>query len=449
MRHPWRMHERDADAWRAIHDGERPPRWQDLFGHPDGMDYLSDEGRTVAERAAVDLEEFFGATWLPRAMDPNGPHGMPIPTLARFSPGLTLTGRAGAYVELVRWWAAVALLQQERVDGFQRWRKDARCDVRLERLLHTLTQARLAAAGVGIGATVTLEPGDDRGSADVLLEQDPVRVLIEVLAVLPDADFRQQTAGTDRSLAHLDQLARQHDLHWWGEVPGQMPPHELAAWNLSTSRLAAEVSVMGTPKTLDLAKWGALTASPGPAPVGTTLSGPVIESDQGHRLLQKVRQKVRQTRAAESAWIWVEDHGALQPFTPFQQSPLADRVVAFADLVADVLSQHPHLAGIVLSSGSRRVQPLPADQTVETVTGNGYFRGLPIDRRRETIVIPRQPGRPDQLGLLSRLCSDEPAWLSSALTRLGIAGGVSALLRSDPAAAPVVAGTPATSVIRP
>ena len=145
------MHERDADAWTAINNGERPPRWQDLFGHPDGMDYLSDEGRTVAERAAVDLEEFFGATWLPRAMDPNGPRGIPIPALARFSPGLILTGRAGAYVELVRWWAAVALLQQERADGFARWRKDARRDVRLERLLHTLTQARLRKHGVFVG----------------------------------------------------------------------------------------------------------------------------------------------------------------------------------------------------------------------------------------------------------------------------------------------------------
>src|SRR5665647_1098820 len=102
------MHRSDLDAWRAISNGERPPRWQDLFGHADGMDYLSDEGRNVAERAAVDLEEFFGARWLPRAMDTNRADGVPIPTLARFSPVLALVGPVGAYVELVRWWAAVA-----------------------------------------------------------------------------------------------------------------------------------------------------------------------------------------------------------------------------------------------------------------------------------------------------------------------------------------------------
>ena len=299
-----------------------------------------------------------------------------------------------------------------------------------------------------MGATVSLEPRGDRGAGDVLLQQGQVCVLIEVAAVFADADSRQQTAGTDRSLAHLDQLARQHDVHWQGEVPGQLPPHELAAWNLSTSRLASEVSVVGTPKTLDLPKWGALTASPGPAPNGTTLSGPVVESDQGQRLLQKLRQKAQQTRASESAWIWVEDQGLFQPFTPFQQSPLADKVDGLAGLVADLLRQHPHLAGIVLSNGSRRVQP-PPDQTVETGTGNGFLRGLPIDRLRETNIIPGQQGQPDQFGLLSRLCSDEPAWLSSALTRLGVAGGVPALLRSGPAATPVLAGVPATSVIQP
>jgi hypothetical protein len=140
--------------------------------------------------------------------------------------------------------------------------------------------------------------------------------------------------------------------------------------------------------TLDLPKWGTLTASPGPAPQGTPLSGPVIESDQGHRLLQKLRQKAQQTRAAETAWIWAEDHGVFQPFTPFQQNPLADKVEAFADLVADLLSQHPQLAGIVLSNASRRVQPLPTDQTVETVTGNGFLRGIPIDPSTGNCRLP-------------------------------------------------------------
>ena len=86
------MHERDLDAWRAISNGERPPRWQDLFGYPVGMDYLSDEGRNVAERAAVDLEKFFAVRWLPRAMDTNRAGGVPIPTLARFSPVFALAG---------------------------------------------------------------------------------------------------------------------------------------------------------------------------------------------------------------------------------------------------------------------------------------------------------------------------------------------------------------------
>lgn len=431
------MLERDLEAWLAIDAGGQRPRWRDLFGHPDGADYLTQAGKVVAARAADDFEMFFGPSWLGRAMAA-GADGVPIPTLARFAPVLTSVspggsaGAAGSYMELVRWWLALEVLDEPRhVSGFNRMRTDARRDIQLNRLLHVLTQTRLAAAGRFLGAAATLEPATMHGAADALLEHGAVSVLIEVVTVGPDAAFRQQTAGTERSFTHLQQLADEHDIHWDGAVPGQLPPHQLVAWQRETGELAATASQRQQPVSKTTADGRELTARPGAAPPGTSLTGPLIESDQGHRLQQKLHQKAVQTKHAGPTWIWVEDHGLFQPFTPFQSMPLADKAAASARLVADILSDNPHLAGIVLSNASRRIRPLPPDRTVESRHGIGLHRGLPLDRQRETILVPGQLMLPDQTRLLAQLCSEEPRWPGWALTELGVPDGIPSLLQ-DP-----------------
>lgn len=364
-------------------------------------------------------------------MDPDAPGGVLIPSLARFSPVLTPYSRASAYLELIRWWAALEVLAEGRAEGLTRLRRDAQRDVRLGRLLHTLTQARLAAAGGSVGATPTLEPQALRGRGDVLLEHGPIAVLIEVLTVSPDEEFQQQNAGTEQCLTHLHWLERDYDVHWEGDVPGRLPPHELSRWKEATTEAAAEAARRQQPARVAVLDVGVLSARPGPAAPGTSLTGPLVESDQGHRFLGKLHQKAEQTRDGVPAWIWVEDHGLFQPLTPFQGFPLEQKVTAFAGLVGNVLRQYPHLAGVVLSNAARRIRPRPPDHTVGTSDGFGFRRGLPGDRQRETIVVPRRLVLPDQTRLVARLLSEEPRWLDWALIRLGVPGGVRALIR-DP-----------------
>ncbi len=420
------MHELDQSTWIAIDTGQRVPQWQDLFGHPAGADYLTENGKAVGVRAARYLETFFGATWLRRAMDTSGPEGVPIPALARFSPVLTPFGQAGAFVELVRWWASLEVV--EEVPGFADMQRDSSRNVTQDRLLHTLTQARLAAAGTVIGATAVLEPPTTRGAADVLLGYSDVTVLIEVVTVSPDMLFQQENAASDLCLALLHDLAREYDVHWDGDVPGQLPRHEFDAWKAQVSRLAAEAQRQGQPAEMPAPRGGQLTARPGQATGGTSLAGPLVESDQGHRLLMKLQQKANQTRGA-AAWIWVEDHGLFQPFTRFNKIALEQKVSTFTGLVADVMSENPHVAGIVLSNAGRRVQPLPPDRSIIVGDGVGLLRGLPVDRERETILAHQRLLLPDQTRLVVRLASDEPSWLDLALHRLGILGGVRSLLR--------------------
>ncbi len=142
----------------------------------------------------------------------------------------------------------------------------------------------------------------------------------------------------------------------------------------------------------------------------------------------KLQQKANQTRGA-AAWIWVEDHGLFQPFTRFNKIALEQKVSTFTGLVADVMSENPHVAGIVLSNAGRRVQPLPPDRTSVVGDGVGLLRALPVDRERETILAHQRLLLPDQTRLVVRLASDEPSWLDLALQRLGISGGVRSLLR--------------------
>ncbi|HEY3549248.1 MAG TPA: hypothetical protein VGK17_24505, partial [Propionicimonas sp.] len=109
--------ERDLAAWRVIAEGDRPPTWTEFVGDLDAAPYLSDKGRGAAKRVASGLERFFGAAWLGRAMDLKAAHGVPIPAMVNLSPVLSIYGPEGAFVELLRWWAAIEVLEMARVEG--------------------------------------------------------------------------------------------------------------------------------------------------------------------------------------------------------------------------------------------------------------------------------------------------------------------------------------------
>lgn len=103
---------------------------------------------------------------------------------------------------------------------------------------------------------------------------------------------------------------------------------------------------------------------PGTAPQGTTVTGDTVESDQGRRLLSKVRDKCAKTQGAGTAWIWVEDHSGLFHFpTPFAGMSLAAKTDALAELLGPLLEEYVHVAGIIVSNAARRRLPLPRTRT--------------------------------------------------------------------------------------
>ena len=257
-------------------------------------------------------------------------------------------------------------------------------------------------------------------------------VFVEVLTFGEPEPVKRAEALRQRCRIHL-LLLEDHGVYWEGEFPGETSAAAWEDWRRRTTEAAEECAATGVPVEVPAGDGSAVTAHPGRVPMGIRLVGPLAEADQGRRLLGKLRVKCAKTAGAGTAWLWVEDHlGLGHPLVPFAQMALEQRVDALGELLLPLLEQHTHVAGVVLSTAVRRRLPLPAAETVERGAGLGLRRGLPLDRVRETIIIPRRLLLPDQTRLLARLCDTEPGWLDWALGRLRLPGGLRGLV--DPAA---------------
>ncbi|MFC5805356.1 hypothetical protein [Streptomyces formicae] len=425
------MHPRDKEIWLAIDQGLQAIDWEAWFGCPEGADYLSHAGHEVTARAVAGLTAFFGSGWLPRSVTPSPASGRASDTfvgLGRAAPVLQIMKGAerGAWVEAVRWWAAYAYLEEAGVPGLASVRRDARRDITLSRFLHTQTQARLALMGAARGLPVELEPTKAGGGpGDIRIGP----VFIEVVTFAEDQKLQDYEKFRQNCRVHLLALDRDRDIHWEGDFPELLNSDDFETWKKRTEEAAQQCADLEAAVDVLSNAGRRLTVHPGTAPQGTTLTGETVESDQGRRLLGKVRGKCAKTAEAGTAWIWVEDHSGLFYFPmPFAEMSLAAKTDALAELFGPLLEEYVHVAGIIVSNAARRRLPLPLDEDALRPAAQGFQRGLPLDRVRETIVIPRRILLPEQTNLIARMCDAEAAALDWALRRLGVPGGVTSLL---------------------
>ncbi|MFF7413289.1 hypothetical protein [Streptomyces lydicus] len=425
------MHPRDEEIWRAIDQGLRAIDWEAWFGCPEGASYLSPAGHEVTARAVAGLTAFFDSRWLPKAVTPSPTSGRASDTfvgLGRAAPVLQFMNEAdrGAWVEAVRWWAAYAYLEEAGVPGLLSVRRDARRDVTLSRFLHTQTQARLALMGAARGHPVELEPAKASGGpGDVRID----RVFIEVVTFAEDQKLQDYEKFRQNCRVHLLSLDVDRTIYWEGDFPELLNGDDFETWKKRTQEAAQECAASGAAVDVLSSAGRRLTVHPGTAPLGTTLTGDTVESDQGKRLLGKVRGKCAKTQGAGTAWIWVEDHSGLFHLpTPFAGLSLAAKTDALADLFGPLLEEYVHVAGIVVSNAAHRRLPLPPDEDAIRPAAQGFRRGLPLDRVRETIMVPRRILLPEQTSLIARMCDAEAAVLDWVLGKLGVPGGVTSLL---------------------
>jgi hypothetical protein len=425
-------HASDQEILSEIGHGQRRFGWNEWFGDVDGAGYLTEGGRQVARRAITDLTSFFGTGWLSRAIEP-GQTGAAIPILGRYAPLLALTParRPALYIESIRWWASIQTLIDATVGGLTAVRRDARGDLSTHRLLHTLTQARLASIGMSTGAEVALEPGKSGGPGDVLLRWSGHEAFLEVVTFGPDENSEVEDKHHHQHFLHLLSLRPAEPICWEGDIPGLLNRTDEAAWIKATAEAAARCAQMGEPVEIPGRDGTCLIVRPGAAPPGTSAKGPYAESDDGSRLARKIDRKGTQTRGAGIAWVWVEDYGGIHPLSAVENMPIEAKLGALADLAAPILVGQPHLAGIAWSAARWSSSALP-DAQAQTASGSVLQRALPVNRVRQSVILNRRLILPDQTARMVRLCEAEPRWLDWALARLGVTGGVNALLTQPP-----------------
>lgn len=285
------VHDRDTANWRDIANGVRPPTWSDFVGSVDGATYLSSVGLELLPRMVEGFESWFGENWLRHALDLNGKRR--ITSLGRFSPPMTVVGAergvAGAFLELVRWWAAIET--QRPMSGIAQVHTDLRADVTIARLVHTLTQLRLGAIATQAGLAVMYEPSP----GDLLLRDDASEVTIEVFAMRTPRELEARTRASDDTFRLLDEIGREHGVHFQGHLPALGADAE--AWADRVRDAAIDAGRLGIALSIH---WDEqeLTVAPGDAIEGTTLTAPATELDVGPRLRRRVRDKASQVAGA-------------------------------------------------------------------------------------------------------------------------------------------------------
>jgi hypothetical protein len=425
----------DQEILSALGHGERKFGWDEWFGDVDGADYLTDRGKQAARQAIADLTQFFGDGWLSRAIEP-GPDGAAIPILGRYAPLLALAPaqRPRLYVESIRWWASLQTLAGADVGGLAAVRRDARRNLTTHRLVHSLTQARLASIGMYLGGRVELEPGASGSPGDVLTSWPGHDVFFEVVTFGPDYLSGMEDQHHNQHFLHLLSLSPAEPIYWKGDIPGFLNKTDEATWIQATTDAATRCAQTGEPVEIPRADGTCLVVRPGAPPPGTATRGPYVETDDGARLARRLDQKGAQTRGAGTAWIWVEDYGGFHPLSDFAGMAIDAKLRALADLAGPVLADRPHLAGIIWSAAQWCSPVLPDAQTAGDLTGAALQRALPIERVRQSIILNRRLILPGQTAKVLQICDAESSWLDWALAQVGITGGVNALLTQPPQA---------------
>jgi len=425
------MHALDEAAWRDITFG-RQVTWADWFGTVEGIEYLTDAGLGVRASMIEDLTEFLGPDWLHRARAVAA-NGQPALGFADRPPCLIITEpvrehQAAAYADMVRWWAALALCVAREVPGLARVRSDIRNDVRLDRVGHVRRQLMLAALGFSRGASVALEPDTWNGAGDLVWETAGQRIVFEVRTLTPDANFNMENHAYEEHLAELRALVKGRAVYFAGDVPGRLPAAEKQRW-LDQVAAAIEEAGAGVAQTVPGPRAGALHVCPGVAPPGTELVSAAIEADQGRRLRHAVSQKISQTRAIPDAWIWIEELGALAPFTEFVYAEFHAQLDAVDDAFSrQMLDDGKTSGGAILALAGQRTQPLPPDQHLVRDASTAHRIGLQPDRVSRTFVVPGRLLISAQASFINRALANEGEWLDFALRQLGINGGLKSLI---------------------
>ena len=153
------------------------------------------------------------------------------------------------------------------------------------------------------------------------------------------------------------------------------------------------------------------------------MHGPALTGDLWPRIADRLDQKARQTEGAQNVWLRICALQGLWLFTQWASLPLADKLATMRQNILSGLSDHPHVAGVVISSASAWPQgTIEPDGYADEVGGYALRCSIPPMMARETLIVPLRPD--SETSRYARVWRDlyasEPDWLDYALRKFDL-----------------------------
>jgi hypothetical protein len=334
----------------------------------------------------------------------------------------------GGHPHAVADWVELALFFAElaAVPRLRQVRRELAGDSREEKLISTRLQLEVAALALAQGLVpVTFEPavGDGPRQADVALAVGGQPVIVETVAVLADQRSREAYVFWDAISARIHMATGAFEVRVSGQVGkelSRLDQDELIAQLTDASR---DVLADRRARTVELPQFATTLHLTTDASTLATLQGPMMEMDLTRRMMGRIAEKAEQTTGAERAWIRVDARDAVRNSTPWGNGLLQEHVQALELMARSVLEDSPHVAGVVISTGTLfEIHDRDDELTQSTWGSYGVRCRLHPWRRRETLVIPvfEDQSTRAEARAWAELYAAEPGWLEAALARQGL-----------------------------
>jgi hypothetical protein len=325
-----------------------------------------------------------------------------------------------AFGFLVEWALRLHLLHA--VPGMAGVRRGLQRDLRSAWRRHAALQLEVAALGLTTGHSVRLEMRGDPGRppSDVWLGGGANPFSVEAFAVLLDEDSANAGGWDKRVQAELLRMEAVHGVSFDGELRDRLGEEELRSWLRDVEHVALEVAANGTPQPVTT-RAASLTIRPPRDVSPSRLTYPITVADGWPRTVARLKQKAEQARSSGATWLRVDLLDGIWWASPWAQAGLLDKTSVMAEQLREALADEASVAGVVVSSSPCPALSVYVPESARAADGAvGLRRVLPLNRVRETIIVPLGPDGGSAAEQWLALYDREAEWLDWALAQAGL-----------------------------
>ena len=334
------------------------------------------------------------------------------------------------YANLIRLAARIRLLKRKRSqNNIRPVLKNLQKNIEPISWVSALLQLEVAALGLRDEWNILFDPPlGNGGFADVRLTKGQTQLLVETTVMrLSEADRKTIALSHDLSM-YLIAIEVQYNVR----ISGSLSSASLKNDDDRAQCLQAIVKAAQ-----DTVEDGLSKQVSQPNGVFLTIFRPTEETAYerweivgdpiGERLLERLitilnNKNEQAVGSTTPVWVRLDESATLWQLLQFQGRTLAQIRDFFADFIQRVLVSFPYLAGVILSPGISWPNSNPPSSVIDRSEHNGSIAincPIPVQRVRETIIIPQAGMLGNDAGVFTDWYANEDTWLNWALAELG------------------------------